>query len=254
MPRYRLLIEYDGTAFVGWQAQDEGRSVQAALEDAILAFSGERLRLSAAGRTDSGVHAEGQVAHLDLARDWPPDVVRDAVNAHLKRNNDAVVVVAAAPEAADFDARFSAIRRRYRYRILARRAPSPLLAGQVWHIPRPLDLAAMQEAAAHLVGCHDFTTFRAAACQARSPVKTLDLFACDAFATEIRFRAEARSFMHNQVRSMVGTIVEVGLGRWRPADVAAALDARDRTRCGPVAPARGLCLVGVDYPDRPAAK
>jgi tRNA pseudouridine38-40 synthase len=254
MPRYRLLIEYDGTDFVGWQAQDEGRSVQQALEDAIFAFSGERLRLSAAGRTDAGVHAEGQVAHLDLARDWPPDVIRDAANAHLKRNGDAVAVVEAARVADSFDARFSAVRRRYRYRVLARRAPSPLMARQVWHIPRPLDVAAMQDAAALLVGLHDFTTFRAAACQARSPVKTLDVFVCERIGDEIRFRAEARSFMHNQVRSMVGTIVEVGLGRWRPADVADALAARDRTRCGPVAPARGLCLVGVDYAEMSVAK
>ena len=221
--------------------------MQDAVEAAILGFSGERVRIAAAGRTDAGVHATHQVAHADLARDWPDDVVRDAVNAHLRKAKDAIVIVAAARVDAAFHARFSATGRRYLYRILNRRTGPALDRSRVWHVARPLDVAAMQAAAARLVGRHDFTTFRAAGCQANSPVKTLDRLDCARAGDEIRIEAAARSFLHHQVRSMVGSLAEVGLGRWTADDLADALAAHDRARCGPVAPACGLYLVGVDY-------
>jgi tRNA pseudouridine38-40 synthase len=245
MPRYRLTLEYDGTPFVGWQVQALGRSVQGALTQAIHKFCGETVQIKGAGRTDAGVHALGQVAHFDLEREWPPDTVRSAVNFHLKP--DPIVVLDCARAAPDFDARFSATARHYRYRILARPAPPALDRDRVWWVPQPLSPTAMREAASTLVGRHDFTTFRAAGCQARSPVKTLDRLEVGTSGHEIVVEASARSFLHNQVRSMVGSLKLVGEGKWSPADLAAALAAADRARCGPVAPARGLTLVRVDY-------
>jgi len=245
MPRYRMTIEYDGTPFVGWQIQAAGLSVQGELARAIAQFSGEEAAVRGAGRTDSGVHALGQVAHFDLKKSWEPFKVREALNFHLKPQPIVALDCAIAPEG--FDARFSATARHYLYRILNRRAPPALDRNRVWWQPMPLDAAAMHEAAQQLVGRHDFSTFRAAGCQAKSPVKTLDRLDVTAAGEEIHIRASARSFMHNQVRSMVGSLKLVGAGRWSGADLAQALAARDRAACGPVAPAHGLYLVGVDY-------
>jgi tRNA pseudouridine38-40 synthase len=245
MPRYRLLIEYDGGPYAGFQAQAGLPTVQASLERAIKGFCGEDLRIAAAGRTDTGVHASGQVAHVDLARDWKADTVRDAINAHLVPEPIAVVSAEAVSDA--FHARFSARARHYEYRILDRRAPPALERGRVWHVKRALDAEAMQAAAQVLIGNHDFTTFRDVHCQARSPVKTLDALAVRREGEQVRLSFSARSFLHRQVRSMTGSIAEVGLGRWSAQDLAAALAARDRKACGPVAPAQGLCLVAVDY-------
>ena len=251
MGRYRLTVEYDGTGFAGWQHQRNGRSVQEAVEAAVARFAGEAVRVHCAGRTDAGVHATGQVIHLDLARDWPPDTVRDATNAHLRPHPVSIVEAARAPDG--FHARMSAIRRRYRYRILNRRAPPALERGHVWHVPWRLDAALMGEAAQCLVGLHDFTTFRASECQAASPLRTLERLEVERSGEEIRVWAAARSFLHSQVRSMVGTLALAGGGRWRPADVRRALEARERAACGPLAPPGGLALVGVDYPDVPAS-
>jgi tRNA pseudouridine38-40 synthase len=245
MPRYKLTIEYDGTPFVGWQVQDNGASVQGVLAEAVLAFAGERAVVGGAGRTDAGVHALGQVAHVDLAKDWPPDTVRDALNAHLRPHPIAVLLAERAAD--DFDARFSAIKRHYRYRIVNRRADLALDAQRAWRMPRPLDATAMHEAAQRLVGRHDFTTFRSTECQAKSPVKTLDRLDVARDGDEVRVTAIARSFLHNQVRSMVGSLVHVGEGKWSADDLAAALAARDRTACGQVAPPQGLYLVRVEY-------
>jgi tRNA pseudouridine38-40 synthase len=245
MPRYKLTIEYDGTPFVGWQAQDNGVSVQAVLTAAIAAFAGEAVGVGAAGRTDAGVHALGQVAHVDLASDWDPDTVRDAINFHLRPQPVAVLAVERA--AADFDARFSAVKRHYLYRIINRRADLTLEHNRAWRVPRPLDGKAMHDAAQRLIGRHDFTTFRSTECQAKSPVKTLDRLDVARDDDEIRITAAARSFLQHQVRSMVGSLVHVGDGKWRAVDLAAALAARDRTRCGQVAPPHGLYLVRVDY-------
>lgn len=249
MPRYRITIEYDGTPFLGWQVQAVGPTVQGRLMDAIERLAGVRIEVRGAGRTDSGVHALGQVAHFDLARDYPCDVIRNAVNFHLRPHP--VTVLDCEEIGAGFDARFSALRRHYLYRILARRAPPALDKNRVWWISRPLDAAAMAEAARHLVGRHDFTTFRAAGCQARSPVKTLDALDVTTVGAEIHIRASARSFLHHQVRSFVGSLKHVGEGRWKPDDVAAVLEARDRARCGALAPSAGLYLVAVDYPPGP---
>jgi tRNA pseudouridine38-40 synthase len=246
MPRYKLVVEYDGTPFTGWQHQTNGLSVQQAVEEAIARFAGEKVRIHCAGRTDSGVHATYQVVHVDLAKEWRPDTVRDATNAHLKPAP--VAILSAEPVPETFSARLSAFKRHYLYRILNRRAPAALDANRVWHVAWPLDAAAMHEAARSLVGRHDFTTFRAAECQANSPVRTLDRLDVEKLGDEIRIHASARSFLHHQVRSMVGTLERVGAGRWAVEDVRAALDARDRKRCGPMAPAIGLYLVGVDYP------
>jgi len=245
MPRYKLTIEYDGGPFVGWQRQENGPSVQAALEEAVLGFCGEAVTLIAAGRTDAGVHAEGQVAHLDLVREVRCDTLRDAVNAHLRPHPIAVLAAEIVPE--EFHARFSATARHYRYAILNRRPPPTLARGQVWHLVQPLDSDAMNEAAAVLQGKHDFTTFRAAECQAKSPVKTLDRLAVRRSGDLVLIEASARSFLHHQVRSMVGSLKLVGLGRWMAGDLKAALEACDRARCGPVAPPDGLSLLGVDY-------
>jgi len=244
--RYKLVLEYDGTPFEGWQAQANGRAVQDRLEAALARLSADASRTRAAGRTDAGVHASHQVVHVDLGKEWRSDVLRDALNAHLRP--DPISVIAAERVERSFDARMSAIKRHYRYRILNRRAPPALDAGRVWHVPRPIDAEIMHRAAQLLVGKHDFTTFRAADCQARSPVKTLDRFDVMRLADEIVIHASARSFLHHQVRSMVGSLEKVGARRWTLADMRAALEARDRSRCGPVAPAAGLCLIGVDYP------
>jgi tRNA pseudouridine38-40 synthase len=247
VPRYRLTVEYDGTGLVGWQRQPQGLSVQEALEAAVERFCGERVTVHGAGRTDAGVHALGQVAHLDLARAVPADVLRSAVNHHLRPA--AVSVLDAEPAPEDFDARLSAILRIYVYRVLNRRAPAALDRGRVWRVAPPLDVAAMREGAAHLIGHHDFTTFRDRLCQAKSPLRTLDRLDVERSGDEIRIAALARSFLHRQVRNMAGTLELVGLGRWRPDDVAAALAARDRRAGGPTAPAEGLYLVKVCYPE-----
>ena len=245
MPRYRLTIEYDGGNFVGWQRQANGLSIQEALETAIERFCGERVTVFGAGRTDAGVHALAQVAHLDLIRTAADDVIRSAINHYLRPHRISVLAVAPAP--AEFDARLSAIGRVYRYRILNRRAPPVLDRGRVWHVARPLDLTAIREGARHLIGHHDFSTFRDSLCQAKSPVKTLDALDITAACEEIVIEARARSFLHHQVRNMVGTLKLVGLGQWHPDDVARALAARDRRAGGPTAPAEGLYLVAVRY-------
>jgi tRNA pseudouridine38-40 synthase len=243
--RFKLTIEYDGGPFVGWQRQANGLSVQQAIEEALASFAGEAPVVKAAGRTDAGVHALGQVAHVDLPEKWTADVVRDALNAHLRPAP--VTILSAEAVAPDFDARFSARKRHYVYRILDRRAPPALDRGRVWWLSRPLDADAMHAAAQALTGQHDFTTFRAAECQAKSPVKTLDRLDVSRQGSEIVVRASARSFLHHQVRSMVGSLRKVGDGSWPVAAVGEALAARDRGRCGPVAPPDGLYLVAVDY-------
>jgi tRNA pseudouridine38-40 synthase len=245
VPRYRLTLEYDGTGLVGWQRQPNGVSVQAALEEAVAKLCGERVTVHGAGRTDAGVHALAQVAHLDLPRAFPGDTIRSALNHHLRPAT--ISVLAAEPAAPGFHARLSATGRVYRYRILNRRPPPMLDRMRVWHVVPPLDLAAMREGARHLVGQHDFSTFRDSLCQAKSPVKTLDTLDVTSEGDEIRIEARARSFLHHQVRNMAGTLKLVGLGQWRPDDVATALAARDRRAGGPTAPPEGLYLVEVRY-------
>jgi len=245
MPRYRLTLEYDGGALVGWQRQENGPSVQGALEGAIEKISSERVTVHGAGRTDAGVHALGQVAHFDLEKEFAPDRIRDGLN-HFVRPA-AITVLDAAMAAPDFHARFSATARHYLYRILVRRPPPALERGKVWHVVHELDAELMHHAAQSLIGQHDFTTFRAAECQAKSPVKTLDRLDVRRAADEIHIEASARSFLHHQVRSMVGSLKLVGEGKWRARDLADALAAKDRSRCGPVAPPDGLYLVRVDY-------
>jgi len=243
--RWRITVEYDGGPFVGWQRQDNGPSVQEAIEQAITGFCGEEVQVTGAGRTDSGVHALAQVAHFDLAREASADTVRDAINFHLKPRP--VAVLDALPVAADFHARFSAIERAYRYRIVNRRVPLTFEAGRAWQVAVPLDAVAMGEAAEALVGRHDFTSFRAAQCQADSPVKTLDEITVARDADLITFDVRARSFLHNQVRIMVGTLRQVGEGKWSKGDVARALGAHDRAAAGPTAPPCGLYLAAVRY-------
>jgi len=245
MPRYKLIVEYDGAPFAGWQIQAEQPTVQGVLTMAVAAFAGESALVQGAGRTDAGVHARGQVAHVDLAKDWDTDTVRDALNAHLRPHP--VAVLAAEKVADDFNARTSAVQRHYLYRIVNRRADLTLDLRRAWRVPRPLDAAAMHAAAQQLVGKHDFTTFRSTECQAKSPVKTLDRLDVAREGEEVTVFASARSFLHNQVRSMVGSLVMVGEGKWSAADLARALDARDRTACGQVAPPDGLYLMRVDY-------
>jgi tRNA pseudouridine38-40 synthase len=245
MPRYRLTVEYDGGPYRGFQAQADLPTVQGEIERAVTAFSGETARIHAAGRTDTGVHAAGQVIHLDLARDWRAAVVMNAVNAHLFPAPIAVLDASVASEA--FHARFSALGRRYLYRILNRPGPPALERGRVWHVKTFLDAAAMDRAAQRLVGLHDFTTFRDAACQAKSPVKTLDEATVTRRGDVVELTFAARSFLHRQVRSMAGSLAEVGRGAWTADHLAAALAARDRAACGAVAPAAGLCLISVGY-------
>jgi len=247
MFRFRLDLEYDGTPYCGWQSQRDGKGVQDALERAILRLQPQLARLHCAGRTDAGVHALGQVAHLDLARDWEGGILRDALNAHLRLAGEAIAVLSAGRVDPCFDARLDARARIYRYRILNRRAPSALDSRFVWHIARPLDAAAMHRAAQTILGRHDFTTFRAASCQAKSPIRTLDRLDVAALGEEIHVAAVARSFLHHQVRSFVGSLERIGEGAWPEVALIEALEARDRARCGPVAPAQGLCLMRVDY-------
>ncbi|HEX3810956.1 MAG TPA: tRNA pseudouridine(38-40) synthase TruA [Rhizomicrobium sp.] len=245
MPRFKLTVEYDGTGFVGWQRQDNGSSIQGALEEAILKLCGEQVTVHGAGRTDAGVHALGQVAHFDLAKEFAADKVRDALNHHLRPAR--IAVLEAEDAAPDFHARFSAKARHYRYRIVCRRAPLAIDEGRAWHVVRDLDADVMDIAAQALVGHHDFTTFRSSECQAKSPVKTLDKFTIHRAENEIHFDVSSRSFLHNQVRSMVGSLKLVGEGKWLASDIARALQAKDRAACGPVAPPDGLYLTRVDY-------
>jgi len=246
MPRYKLTIEYDGSPFAGWQIQAADLTVQGVLTAAIAAFSGERAMVQGAGRTDAGVHARGQVAHVDLARGWDTDTVRDALNAHLRPHP--IAVLSAEKIGDDFNARTSAVKRHYLYRIVNRRADLALDLRRAWRVPRRLDTEAMQAAAQRLVGKHDFTTFRSTECQAKSPVKTLDALDVARDGDEVIVTTSARSFLHNQVRSMVGSLALVGDGKWSADDLSRALAARDRTACGPVAPPDGLYLMRVDYP------
>ncbi|HQU70028.1 MAG TPA: tRNA pseudouridine(38-40) synthase TruA [Albidovulum sp.] len=255
MPRYALRIEYHGGPFAGWQRQAGQPSVQAAVEAALRALDPDQPGIAAAGRTDAGVHATGQVAHADLSHDWEPFRLSEALNWHLKPAPVAILAAARVPE--DFHARFSATERRYLFRLIARRAPLTHDKGLAWQVLNPLDAGAMREAAAHLIGRHDFTTFRSALCQSASPVKTLDEIAIEELAlpqgTEYRFRLRARSFLHNQVRSIVGTLERVGSGAWQPDRVKDALEAKNRAACGPVSPPQGLYLTGVGYPEDPFA-
>ena len=255
MPRYALKVEYNGAPFAGWQSQADQPSVQGAIEAALAKLEPGPHRIAAAGRTDAGVHARGQVCHCDLQKDWEPFRLSEALNHHLKPMP--VAIVDATHVAPDWHARFSAIERRYLFRLVTRRAPLTLEAGQVWQVKHDLDLAAMQDAARFLVGRHDFTTFRSTMCQAASPIKTLDMLDVSRhetdWGTEFRFRLKARSFLHNQVRSFVGTLERVGVGAWAPEDVRDALEAKARSACGPVSPPQGLYLVGVGYPADPFA-
>ena len=245
MPRYRLTVEYDGRPYRGFQAQAELPSVQGSIERAVKAFCGEDIRLKAAGRTDTGVHATGQVVHIDLEKDWPARTVLQAINAHLVP--EPIAILDAEVAVGDWHARFSAIERRYLYRILNREARPALDQGRVWHVKKPIDAGAMHAAAQALVGHHDFTTFRDMQCQAKSPLKTLDVADVRREGDNVLLVFTGRSFLHRQVRSMTGTLAEVGVGRWTAEDVKAALEAKDRTACGPVAPADGLYLTGVGY-------
>ncbi len=245
MPRYKLTIEYDGAPFCGWQSQTGGGAVQDVLEAGIKGYCGTSVRVQAAGRTDAGVHALGQVAHVDLEHAVRVDVLRDAVNAHMRPHPVSIVEAQEVPDT--FEARFSATRRHYLYRIVNRRAPLTLDRGQAWLVHKSLDVDAMHDAAQALVGTHDFTTFRSVQCQAKSPVKTLDELAVSRYGADIEITARARSFLHNQVRSLVGTLRLVGEGKWSRRDVEKALKAKDRAACGPVAPPDGLYLLKVDY-------
>jgi tRNA pseudouridine38-40 synthase len=245
--RYMAIVEYDGTGLVGWQIQDNGPSVQGAIETAIERFCGAPVRLQAAGRTDAGVHALGQAIHFDLAKNWPPEKVRDAINHHLRPA--AIAIVACKMVSARFEARFSATSRHYEYRIFNRPAPLALERNRAWHVVRPLDVGAMHAAARTILGHHDFTTFRSSACQANSPLRTLDRLEAIREGEQVLIRASARSFLHNQVRSMVGSLKLVGLKKWPVAGLRDALDKKNRAACGPVAPAHGLYLISVDYPD-----
>ena len=248
MPRFKLTIEYDGTPYVGWQAQSNGIGVQSVLETAIATMTGESLRLICAGRTDAGVHALGQVAHADLTRDWKPDSLRDGLNTTLRQIDALVSVLAVEAMPATFNARLGARKRHYLYRILNRRQPSPLERQRAWHVPRKLDVEAMDEAAQRLLGHHDFTTFRASGCQSHSPMKTLErLDVSRGEGDIIEIRASARSFLHHQVRRMVGSLEMCGSGKWTADNLQAALQAKDRQRSGPQAPAWGLYFIGVDY-------
>ena len=245
MPTFKIILEYDGTAYAGWQRQPNQPTIQQAVETTLRGITQADISVIAAGRTDAGVHALGQVAHVDLTKDWPAETVRNALNAYLVPQPVCVLAASLAPER--WHSRFSATERRYLYRILNRPSPPALDQGRVWHVKKPLDAEAMHAAAQVLVGHHDFTTFRDLACQANSPMKTLDLARVSRVGEEVHLAFASRSFLHRQVRSMTGTLAEVGVGRWTTADVAAALAAKDRKACGPVAPAEGLYLTGVNY-------
>jgi tRNA pseudouridine38-40 synthase len=245
MPRYKLIIEYDGRPFVGWQIQDNGPTVQGVLAAAAQAFCGEKVTIYGAGRTDAGVHALGQVGHIDLSKAWDADTVRDAMNAHLRPHP--VAILSAEQVEDTFDARFSARKRHYLYRIINRRADLTFERGRAWRIAKMLNSAAMHAAAQRLVGRHDFTTFRNVECQAKSPVKTLDQLDVHRIRDDIHVVASARSFLHTQVRSMVGALALVGEGKWTADNLSAALEKCDRTACAPVAPPDGLYLTSVDY-------
>ncbi|WP_339107986.1 tRNA pseudouridine(38-40) synthase TruA [Thioclava sp. GXIMD4216] len=253
MPRYALKIEYDGKPFAGWQRQADQPSVQGTIEAALAKLEKRDHTIAAAGRTDAGVHGTAQVATFDLEKDWDPFRLSEALNFHMKPAP--VAILKAARVADDFHARFSAIERRYLFRLVVRRAPMTHEAGQVWRVLNPLDLEAMREGASHLIGLHDFTTFRSSICQAKSPVKTIDEITIEEIAIphgqEFRFFLRARSFLHNQVRSIVGTLEKVGSGAWEPSRVKEALEACDRAACGPVCPPQGLYLCGVGYPQDP---
>ncbi|WP_095588521.1 tRNA pseudouridine(38-40) synthase TruA [Actibacterium ureilyticum] len=253
MPRYALKIEYDGAPFAGWQRQADQPSVQGAVEAALAKLEANVPSIAAAGRTDAGVHGLGQVAHCEMAKDWDPFRLSEALNHHLKP--DPVAILRAVRVADDFHARFSAVERQYLFRLVSRRAPVTHERGKVWQVQYPLELEPMQEAARHLLGRHDFTTFRASICQAASPIKTLDALDIEAVdipeGREFRFHVRARSFLHNQVRSFVGTLERVGAGSWAPGDVKDALEACDRAACGPVCPPQGLYLARVGYPEDP---
>ena len=251
MPRYRMTVEYDGTPYVGWQMQENGHSVQAALQAGILSLTGETVSIRGAGRTDSGVHAVGQVVHVDLSRDWKPYKLRNALNAHLMMASEKVSILDVRAVDDSFDARFSAQRRHYLYRILNRPSPLALEAKRAWWVTRELDHEVMHAAAQTLIGHHDFTTFRSAHCQATSPMRTLDRLDVTRSGDLIEIRASAQSFLHNQIRSFAGTLKLAGEGKMTPDDVRAALDARDRAACGPVAPPEGLYFLKVDYPGDP---
>lgn len=247
MPRYRLTVEYDGTPYVGWQRQDNGHTVQGAIEQAFKKFTGEQVTLGAAGRTDAGVHALSQVAHVDLTKDWGASKVREALNGLLVMADERISILNVEKTTDRFDARFSAIGRHYLYRMHNRRTPLAIDYQRVWWVQRPLDHEAMHEAGKRLLGEHDFTTFRATQCQAKSPIKSLDKIDVTRNGDYVEMRVSARSFLHNQVRSFAGSLMEVGIGRWTADDLQAALEARDRKACGQVAPAHGLYMVGVDY-------
>ena len=254
MPRYRMTVEYDGTPYVGWQRQQNGHSVQAAIEAAILSLTREEVLVRGAGRTDSGVHAMGQVIHADLSKQWEPNTLRNALNAFLGQAREHISIIDAAAVDERFDARFSAHRRHYLYRIISRKAPLALEAHRAWWVSKPLDHEAMHAAAQTLVGYHDFTTFRSIHCQANSPLRTLDVLDVTRTGNLIEIRATAQSFLHNQIRSFAGTLKMVGEGKWAVEDVRTALEARDRKACGPVAPPEGLYFMRVDYPADPSAR
>lgn len=245
MSRFKLIIEYDGRPFSGWQRQADRPTVQEEIEKAVFGFSGEEVAIGGAGRTDAGVHATGQVAHLDLAGSWDANRIREALNFHLKPHPIAILKVENV--ANDFDARFSAKARHYHYRIINRRPPLTFDKGQAMHVKHALNASVMHEAAQCLLGTHDFTTFRHVHCQAKSPVKSIDQINVERSGEEISLLVSARSFLHNQVRSIAGSLVQVGSGKWTVTDFKRALEACDRSRCGPVAPADGLCLYQVDY-------
>ncbi len=253
MPRFALKIEYDGRPFCGWQRQMDLATVQGTVEAAVRKLDPDCTGIQGAGRTDAGVHATGQVAHVDLRRDWDPFRLTEALNFHIKPAPVAILAVARVDD--DFHARFSAIERRYLFRVVSRRAPMTFDKGMAWRVPHVLDAEAMQKAADYLLGKHDFTTFRSSLCQAASPVKTLDELRVEVaprdFGTEYHFHVRARSFLHNQVRSFIGTLERVGAGAWPPEQVRAALEAKDRAACGPVSPPHGLYLAAVKYPDDP---
>jgi tRNA pseudouridine38-40 synthase len=250
MGRFKLTIEYDGTPYVGWQAQKNGHAVQVAVENAITAITNENLRLICAGRTDAGVHAYGQVVHVDLQKDWKPISLRDALNTVLRQADERVSIISAEPVADSFNARLNARKRHYLYRIINRRQPSPLEFRRAWHVSRPLDAEVMHEAAKGLLGHHDFTSFRASGCQSHSPMKTLEQLDVKRVGEIIEIRASARSFLHHQVRRMVGSLEMCGSGKWTADDLRGALEAKDRQRSGQQAPAWGLFFVGVDYDDK----